>query len=305
MSQIRLPARIYTTPAGAKSSDDLQYGDMTEQQLRSVYHLDDVSARVNPYTLTKIEEIKRDPSMEFSPFMDRNFPDRPASFLVDYFPKIQSRFIHLHEERKNILSTKECSDILFDEMRELSKPFALYGVYSGLIVKMINHMQKNSGLPFRDYLLDRALEDQIRRDFSGGSNLNRIAKGLSDNIDWNANILLESSILDLNAEVRAGRTPKFTRFKDKFNGMGITVHDTYSTQITLNYLSIKKGEFEASLHYKVQDHFGLDKWDIMKSEYHTFRFFRVWFFLQHYNKMAFKPFVTEMECTIRISGHKP
>ncbi|MBU9846345.1 DUF3289 family protein [Rahnella sp. FRB 231] len=48
MPQIRLPARIYTTPAGARSSDDLQYGDMTEQQLRSVFHLNDVSARVNP-----------------------------------------------------------------------------------------------------------------------------------------------------------------------------------------------------------------------------------------------------------------
>lgn len=302
MSQIRLPARIYTTPAGAKSSDDLQYGDMTEQQLRSVYHLDDVSARVNPYTLTKIEEIKRDPSMELSPFMDRNFPDRPASFLVDYFPKIQSRFIHLHEERKNILSTKECSDILFDEMRELSKPFALYGVYSGLIVKMINHMQKNSGLPFRDYLLNKALERQIRHDISGNGSLKNIQITLRKGIDWKHGESPEILRGKLNESIRRSVLPKFKRFKDNFNGLGITVHDTYATQITLTSLSIIKNEYKATINYKVQDHFGLDKEDILNFQFKILRFFRIWFVLQRWEKFGFKPFTTEMEVNVSIKG---
>ena len=302
MSQIRLPARIYTTPAGAKSSDDLQYGDMTEQQLRSVYHLDDVSARVNPYTLTKIEEIKRDPSMELSPFMDRNFPDRPASFLVDYFPKIQSRFIHLHEERKNILSTKECSDILFDEMRELSKPFALYGVYSGLIVKMINHMQKNSGLPFRDYLLNKALERQIKYDYSQISSLNIIKETLLKNINFGGNLYPKNIEVLLRKNLQSCVLPKFKRFKDNFNGLGITVHDTYATQITLTSLSIIKNEYKATINYKVQDHFGLDKEDISNFQFKTLRFFRIWFVLQRWEKFGFKPFTTEMEVNVSIKG---
>lgn len=299
MSQIRLPARIYTTPAGARSSDDLQYGDMTEQQLRSVYHLDDVSARVNPYTLTKIKEIKA------SPFSDYNFPDRPSSLLIDYFPKKTSRLLQPYPETKSTLSVKQCSDILFDEMRELSKPFALYGVYSGLIVKMINHMQKNSGLPFRDFLLNKALEDQIRHDFTGGSSLKKIKSTLVKYIDWKEKIFTESNKMLLTSEIGRGIVPKFDRFKDKINGMGITVHDTYATQITLKSLKISDSGFNACLNYKSWDHFGLDKYDILNVKYGVLRFFRIWFCLQHYEKLAFRPFVTEMETDILLSGGKP
>lgn len=296
MSQIRLPARIYTTPAGARSSDDLQYGNMTEQQLRSVYHLDDVSARVNPYTLTKIEEIKA------SPFSDYNFPDRPSSLFIDYFPKKTSRLLQPYPETKSTLSVKQCSDILFDEMRELSKPFALYGVYSGLIVKMINHMQKNSGLPFRDYLLNMALERQIRYDISGNSSLKNIQIALRKGIDWKKEEYPEVLRSELNKSMQRSVLPKFKRFKDKFNGMGITVHDTYATQITLTSLFIANKEYKASINYKVQDHFGLDKKDISNPQFKMLRFFRIWFVLQRWEKLGFKPFTTEMEANVSIRG---
>lgn len=68
---------------------------MTEQRLRSFYHLTDVSTKVNPYTFTKKEEIK------LSPFMDYNFPDRPSSSVVDPFHYASSNFKHYYEERKN------------------------------------------------------------------------------------------------------------------------------------------------------------------------------------------------------------
>ncbi|CAM3926170.1 hypothetical protein RABR111495_19020 [Rahnella bruchi] len=47
------------------------------------------------------------------------------------------------------------------------------------------------------------------------------------------------------------------------------------------------------------------KRDVMELGYNSFRFFRIWFCLQLYNKMAFKPFVTEMELTIRITEGRP
>ncbi|TDS93102.1 hypothetical protein EDF78_104156 [Rahnella sp. BIGb0236] len=34
MSQISLPSLIYSTPPGKKSLDDLNYGDLTEQELK-------------------------------------------------------------------------------------------------------------------------------------------------------------------------------------------------------------------------------------------------------------------------------
>jgi hypothetical protein len=47
------------------------------------------------------------------------------------------------------------------------------------------------------------------------------------------------------------------------------------------------------------------KRDVMESGYNSFRFFRIWFCLQHYEKLAFRPFVTEMETDILLSGGKP
>ncbi|MBN9931392.1 DUF3289 family protein, partial [Pantoea agglomerans] len=36
----------------------------------------------------------------------------------------------------------------------------------------------------------------------------------------------------LTEAISFGKLPKFDRFKDNFNGMGITVHDTWANQIT-------------------------------------------------------------------------
>lgn len=296
MSQIRLPAVIYSTAPGIKSSDDMKYGDMTEQRLRSFYHLTDVSTKVNPYTFTKKEEIK------LSPFMDYNFPDRPSSLVVDPFRSAPSDFRDYYEGRKKILTKQQCADMLFDEMRALSKPFALYGIYSGLIVKMINHMQNNNGLPFRDSLLDMALKDQISHDFSVNSTLKTIKTVLSENINWKEKIFSDVDRMLLTSAINRKIVPKFDRIKDRFNGMGITIHDTYATQITLKSLSINSSGFTACINYKSQDHFGLDKRDIIKFKFYSLRFFRIWFILQHYERLAFRPFVTEMETNINLSG---
>lgn len=296
MSQIRLPAVIYSTAPGMKSSDDMKYGDMTEQQLRSIYHLTDVSAKVNPYTFTKKEEIK------LSPFMDYNFPDRPSSLLVDPFHAASSDFRDYYEGRKKLLTKQQCADMLFDEMRALSKPFALYGVYSQLIVKMINHMQNNSGTVFRDTLLDMALKDQILHDFSESSSLNIIKSTLLKNINWKNNLYPQDMDFFLKRDLNLSVLPKFKRFKDNFNGMGITVHDTYATQVILKSLSVSDGRYKAKVNYKVQDHFGLDKKDISVFKFRSLRFFRIWFVLQHWENFGFKPFVTEMEADICISG---
>lgn len=87
--------------------------------------------------------------------------------------------------------------------------------------------------------------------------------------------------------------------------MGITVHDTYTTQITLKSLLINNSGFNACINYKSQDHFGLDKDDISKGKFNALRFFRIWFVLQRYEKLGFRPFITEMETDIYLSGGRP
>lgn len=54
--------------------------------------------------------------------------------------------------------------------------------------------------------------------------------------------------------------------------MGISVHDTWATHITLKSLLIEKNRYYARVHYQLQDHFG------------------------------FKPFMTNMSADIEITG---
>ena len=42
----------------------------------------------------------------------------------------------------------------------------------------------------------------------------------------------------LKEAISEGKLPKFDRFQDNFNGMGITVHDTWATHITIQSLRI-------------------------------------------------------------------
>jgi uncharacterized protein (TIGR03034 family) len=253
---------------------DMRYGDLTEAQLIKHYHLENVSTRVNPYTLTKVIPFSQSQLM-------------PYGYRGDMAK----------------MTPQQCARILFDEFRHLSRMFALFSPYRHLIDKMITHMQYGNGAPFRDMLLDRALKEIILND-SSQYNSTRLSlkKTIFDKIDWSRRIFPESQKVQLYNAISSGILPKFDRFQDNFNGMGITVHDTWATQITIKSLHIDNNSYQAVVHYKVQDHFGLDDDDIMKNKFSQFRFFRIWFILQRYNLFGFKPFITNIETDIEIVG---
>ncbi|EXU73794.1 YPO3983 family protein, partial [Erwinia mallotivora] len=190
-----------------------------------------------------------------------------------------------------------------DEFRQLSRQFSLGGPYRHLIEKMINHMQYGKGKAFRDMSLDRALKEQILQD-SSEENSTRLLlrKSLSINIDWEKQCLAADKKDVLRAAILRGKLPKFDRYGDTFNGMGITVHDTWATHITMKSLHIDNKRYRAVVHYKVQDHFGLDDEDIFNKIFRNFNFFRIWFVLQRYNQFNFRPFMTNIEATVEITG---
>ncbi|WP_130835490.1 DUF3289 family protein [[Erwinia] mediterraneensis] len=61
-------------------------------------------------------------------------------------------------------------------------------------------------------------------------------------------------------------------------------------------------KYLTTIHYKGQDHFGLDEKDIMTPKFHDLSFFRIWFLLQRWEKFGYKPFLTNMEITVTING---
>ncbi|MGD8161942.1 DUF3289 family protein [Pantoea sp. FN0307] len=191
---------------------------------------------------------------------------------------------------------EECARILFDEFRDLSDMFSFYGDYKSLARTMITHMQYGNGAVFSDPLLDQAMAEHSSME----SSLNAILKNIQTYIDWEIKTLPESAIQDLTDSIGESYLPRFDNFTDRFNGLGITIHDTWATHIILESLLIKKDSFTAIIKYHIQDHFGLDAEDISNNFYRQFRIFRIWFYLQHINNYSFKPFISDIFLTKEI-----
>lgn len=277
MSALQFPCTIFKTKKRMDdySASDMCCGDLTEAQLKTHYHLVDVSTRANPYTLTKVTP----------------------------FSQPQSMFYGSRGEGKKV-TRQECAGILFDEFRHLSRTFSIYGPYRHLIEKMIDHMQNGNGAVFRDMSLDRALKDHVLRDNTGNSTRILLEKAFNTFIDWEKRYYPGEDKDRLTKAVLAGKLPKFDRLQDNFNGMGITVHDTWATHIIIKSLQINDDSYHAIVHYKVQDHFGLDSDDISNFKFNQFHFFRVWFVLQRYKVFGFKPFMTNIDAILEITGRR-
>ena len=273
---LQLPCTLFRTQKRRDdyTASDMRCGDLTEAQLRTYYGLDYISDQVDPWTLTR-----------------RSSMDRPQSMFC----------CNLRGQGKKI-THQQCAAILFDELRFLSRQFSFYGPYRHLIKKMITHMQYGNGIPFRDMALDRALKEQILNDMTDNSTFLRIKNIIRKNIDWNNGFYPSEMIGEITKIILDSKLPKFDRFQDNFNGMGITVHDTWATDITLRSLQIHNDRYRAVVHYRVQDHFGLDSGDILKTKFSQFNFFRIWFVLQHYMQFGFRPFMANMESTVELTG---
>lgn len=278
MSALQLPCIIYKTQKQMDdyTSADMRFGDLDEAQLQKHFHLTDVSTKVNPYTQTRITPFNQPQSM----FYSMRGPSEPVS------PQL-------------------CVRTLFDEFRALSRIFSLYGPYKHVIEQMITHMQNGHGSKFRSLYLDMALKEQIWNDRSGKSSLLRIKTVLQESIDFEMGYIKNDLKKKLYDEIMAYAVlPKFNSLFDRFNGLGISVHDTWATHITLQSLLVSNDKYKAVINYRIQDHFGLDSLDILNPFYFQFRIFRIWFVLQRWAKYGFKTFITEMNATVTIQGAK-
>ncbi|HFF9836169.1 DUF3289 family protein [Serratia ureilytica] len=188
--------------------------------------------------------------------------------------------------------------MLFDELRAASRYFSFTGVYQGLIVKLFNHMQGNNGTDFQDVQMDLAYKRLILSDKSENSTLIRI-KSVLDTFDFNSYRLNKEAFA---LQLSQSRLPKYVRWEDCINGMGVSVHEVNSTEISVDSLVFQGNRYTAVISYKAQDHFGLDKEDISKLKFNSIGFFRIWFVLQRYKEFAFRPFFTNFGAKIIVTG---
>ncbi|ELL5151308.1 DUF3289 family protein [Salmonella enterica] len=190
----------------------------------------------------------------------------------------------------------------FGNMASMARWTAWKGEYPPLIQIMIERFKNNEGGVLRHDLLNKAFLEHsttiecVRRIKEFLSNLlyNNGFRSLS--IDD-----LQQLALKIRDPKDGVKLPKFDDY-DWFNGVGITIHDTYATKIYLDYIDIKDNSFEASLSFRIQDHFGLDVADVNGKWFEYSQWFCSWFILQRYKVYDYKPFINEANFSCVITG---
>ena len=271
-----LPYEIFSTSRRFENYyiDDMQCGDLSDWDFEMLGVMD-ISARVDPFRCLQFD-------------MMTTFNIHPMNFD--------------HQQLQGTpISRQYCADILFDEMKVLSTQFAS-GQYAFLIGELIDHFHYGNRRPWSSERLNHAYAEVIR-----GAGTNDVLIKIQKAIDYHLYLNREASLdynffTSLNLAIRHLKLPKFNRFNDRFNGLGISVHDIYVQQIKLVRFQRYAMSWEGLLSFKGQDHFGLGREDIANELYKNFCFFRIWFFLQRHSDYAYRPFLTNLNAHAHIKG---
>lgn len=189
----------------------------------------------------------------------------------------------------------------FESMNNMAY-WTAWGKYSPLIKVMIEKFKKGDGGILRHDLMNKAFIEHV----TTKNCVDRIKQYISETLHSNEYNSLSLNDLkkikdSFNKSIIGVKLPKFDDW-DWFNGLGITIHDTYSTKIYLDYLNINDQKFEAKLSFKIQDHFGLDILDLNGKGFELLEWFCSWFILQRYKEYKHKPFINEVFFSFIIKG---
>ncbi|WP_380177976.1 DUF3289 family protein [Kalamiella sp. sgz302252] len=196
------------------------------------------------------------------------------------------------------LNRTQAAAILFEQLHFEAGRFALGGPYAQTIQRMLTHFQYGDGEAFQDPLINQAYQRMIECDNAESSAKMLILDILKRFNNWDSGL----SKNNFSSNFIKAHLPRFNRLVDCINGLGLSIHGINSTRIRLESLKFSGNKFTAVLHYQAQDHFGLDTTDIQDSRFKYLLFFRVWFVLQRYKLLAYKPFFTNMEARVTVTG---
>ncbi|MCT9844640.1 DUF3289 family protein [Leclercia adecarboxylata ATCC 23216 = NBRC 102595] len=201
------------------------------------------------------------------------------------------------EFKFNLFDFNKTVDDHFASMDSMAY-WTAWGEYAPLIKIMLEKFKKNEGGVLRHELLNKAfLEHKTTKEC-----VNTIKQFMREILHENQfNQLSKDDLESLTSKISSRvKLPKFDDI-DWFNGLGITIHDTYSTKIYLDDFEIMETEvdsfrrkaFKARLTFQIQDHFGLDIDDVNGKFFELSPWFCSWFILQRYRNYGFKPFINE------------
>ena len=185
--------------------------------------------------------------------------------------------------------------ILWKEFESMSTTIFAVGDLETNIKAMIAHFKANSGTDYRNPILTKAarkhensqkFEREVRE-----SMISAIKKYGGD-----------------PSKIKTGDVTRKTglRFSSKMDtfagGLTIAVNDVWAWKVELVEYSLDGADFKGTYRVTLFDHFGLDQPDVDK-KFGLLVGFRAWFILQHYDKYAYKPFVSVMQWDSRFQGN--
>lgn len=173
------------------------------------------------------------------------------------------------------------------------------GGYSELIKIMLKKFKGNEGGVLKHNLLDKAFSEHVTTIECVDKIKGFIQLLLTDN-GYKSLSINDLNVLSEKIKNNV-KLPKFDNY-DWFNGLGITIHDTYSTEIYLKSINVSDSKFNAEISFKIQDHFGLDVADVNGKGFEDLPWFCSWFILQRYKGYGYMPFINEANFTILIEG---
>lgn len=279
MTNAVFPQTIFTTQRRFNdySTNDMRYGDMSEERLKREFGLNNISNIVDPYTLSRLSTF-----------------DNP-----------QSRFAGSRggSHRGRSISIHECAEYLFKELQATALLYAFVGPYRNLINEMLTHFQRSTGSPFTNAQLNAAWLEKLLSDNSVKNTKSIIESTLALFINFETRGLPQKRLKDITSAISGSALPKFnSSILDKINGMGISVHDVHAIKIEIINMNVNERGWKANVRFTGQDHFGLDTEDIRRKKFNQFQFFKIWFVLQRFSRFGFRPFLTNMEAVIEIKG---
>lgn len=174
-----------------------------------------------------------------------------------------------------------------------------WGEYSELIKIMLRKFKENEGGVLKHNLLNKAFSEHATTLECVDRIKGFIQLLLSDN-GYKSLTINDLNVLSEKIKNNV-KLPKFDNY-DWFNGLGITIHDTYATRIYLNSVDVNDRKFKAEISFEIQDHFGLDVADVNGKGFEDLPWFCSWFILQRYKEYGYMPFINEANFTIVIEG---
>ena len=198
---------------------------------------------------------------------------------------------------------------LFETFRSMAVEYFSSGDLKMNTLAMIQHFEKNTGSDYRNPVLTNAVRIHPKTMAFSKTIIEEVVTQTKQ-LDGEINQLDLSNLMDGYKTRQTGfKLPNFSSAADILGGTTIAINDVWAGKAEITKYEKFGNFFKGTIRITLFDHFGLDAPDIGPDPtnghikpYGVLPGFRAWFILQHYDRFAFKPFVTVMEMDYPFSG---